>query len=88
MHNLIAWVLATLADGHTAADPVYTPIPRPEDDTQPFSPVRLSALDAEDMDAEDTQPYYPARLHNILDAASGDQYRNEGFDTPTGEFDQ
>lgn len=29
---------------------------------------------------EDTQPYYPARLHEVLDFASGDQYRNEGFD--------
>lgn len=88
MYTMIARVLELLSAGAVAAEPVYTPVPRPEDDTQPFSPVRLSILDTEDADPEDTAPYYPARLHDILDAASGDEYRNEGFDTPTGEFDQ
>lgn len=33
------------------------------------------------VEDEDTQPYYPARLHDLMDFTSGDEYRNEGFDT-------
>ena len=43
---------------------------------------------AVEYDLEDTQPLYPARLHDLMDAASGDTYQNEGFDTPSGDFDQ
>lgn len=35
-----------------------------------------------------TEPYYPARLLDILDAASGDQFQREGFDTPDMDSDQ
>lgn len=48
----------------------------------------LQRAKAPTYDIEDTQPLYPARLHDILDAASGDQYQREGFDTPDTDSDQ